>query len=194
MYIPILEGGHADGSHPDPSGAHANGYTLQLMASHLRYRSHSTHNNNAYLNEFYKGDGTKNASPYNDQSAGAFLDPGRAGHGNPNRFNSVWDDKVYEPVWINPADANKLGISDGNRVLISNDRGKVYAIAQVTNRAHPGVVCLGQGGWYNGTGDKSAIDVGGCANTLTKRRPSRICQGMTLGSDTLVRIELAQLG
>ncbi|HIC90453.1 MAG TPA: trimethylamine-N-oxide reductase, partial [Anaerolineae bacterium] len=56
MYIPIVEGRHADGSHPDPSGAYARGYTFQLMASHHKNRSHSTHNNNAFLNELFKRD------------------------------------------------------------------------------------------------------------------------------------------
>lgn len=89
---------------------------------------------------------------------------------------------------MNPADASRLGIKDGDRVLIHNDRGKVYASAHITNRAMPGVLWLGQGAWYDPV---NGIDRGGCSNTLTKQRPSRICQGMTLGSDTLVTVEKA---
>ncbi len=192
MYIPMVEGKHADGSQPDPSGFYAAGYTYTLMAAHNRYRSHSTHNNNAFLDQFYKGSGQSTASPYNNQADGAFLNPIRPGYGvltNGTGYNAVWDDGVYEPVWINPSDANQLGITDGMRVLIHNARGQVYAIAQLTNKMRPGVLTLGQGGWYNGNGTVSQVDVGGCANTLTKRRPARIGQGMTLGcGDTLVAI------
>ncbi|CAG1015386.1 anaerobic dimethyl sulfoxide reductase subunit A [Anaerolineales bacterium] len=173
MYIPILEGRHADGSHPDPSGVFAKGYTFQLMAPHHKNRSHSTHNNNAYLNELFKKD--KDGNP-------AFLNPNR-------EMGQVWDDNVYEPVWMNPEDASALGVKDGNRVLLSNDRGKVYASVYITNRAMPGVLWLGQGAWYDPASD--GIDRGGCPNTLTKQRPARICQGMTLGSDTLVSVKKA---
>jgi anaerobic dimethyl sulfoxide reductase subunit A len=172
MYIPILEGRHADGTHPDPTGVYSKGYTYQLMASHAKNRSHSTHNNNAYLNELFKQD--KDGNP-------AFLNPNRA-------MGQVWDDNVYEPVWINPADAKNLNLSSGDRVLIQNDRGKVYASVFITNRAMPGVIFLHQGAWFDPV---DGIDQGGCANTLTKQRPARICQGMTLGSDTLVSIKKA---
>jgi len=172
MYIPLLEGKHADGSQPDVTGAFKKGYTFLLQANHKPQRSHSTHNNNAYLNELYKRD--KDGNP-------AYLDPKR-------EMGFVWDDNVYEPIWINPADAVELGIEDGDRVLVFNDRGKAYASAKVTNRAQSGVVMLGQGAWYDPV---DGIDRGSCANTLTRQRPSRICQGMTLGSDTLVAIEKA---
>jgi anaerobic dimethyl sulfoxide reductase subunit A len=172
MYIPIIEGRHADGSHPDPSGAYAKGYTFQLMAPHHKNRSHSTHNNNAFLDELYKQD--KDGNP-------AFLNPKRD-------MGQVWDDDVYEPVWMNPEDAGKINISTGDRVLIQNDRGKVYASVFLTNRAMPGVLFLHQGAWYDPV---NGIDRGGCPNTLTKQRPARICQGMTLGSDTLVSIKKA---
>jgi anaerobic dimethyl sulfoxide reductase subunit A len=103
-------------------------------------------------------------------------------------MGQVWDDNVYEPVWINPADAKNLNLSSGDRVLIQNDRGKVYASVFITNRAMPGVIFLHQGAWFDPV---DGIDQGGCANTLTKQRPARICQGMTLGSDTLVSIKKA---
>ncbi len=173
MYIPLIEGMHADGNHPDVLGLRAKGYDLMFQTYHMQYRSHSTHNNNALLNEVYK----KNA-----KGEPAFLSPRRP-------RGVVWDDGVYEPVWINPQTAAKYGIAQGNRVLITNDRGQIYASAHVTQRARPGFVFIGQGAWHRL--DAKGIDVGGCANTLTSARPSRICQGMTLASGTLVKIEKA---
>jgi len=77
-----------------------------------------------------------------------------------------WLDEV-EPrrVWINTRDAGVRGISDGDEVLIFNDRGTVLMRAKVTERITPGVVNISQGGWFNI--DEQGIDRGGCANILT---------------------------
>ena len=77
-----------------------------------------------------------------------------------------WLDEV-EPrhIWISTRDAEARGISDGNEVLVFNDRGKVLMQAKVTERIMPGVVNIGQGGWF--AIDKQGIDRGGCANILT---------------------------
>jgi anaerobic dimethyl sulfoxide reductase subunit A len=176
MYIPLAEGRHADevaAPHDDPLGARKAGYDLMLHTFHIQYRSHSTHNNNAYLDELYKKDA---------QGEPAFLSPQRS-------MGKVWDDGVYEPVWINPADAQVRGVIHGDRVKLTSLRGSIYASANVTNRAHPGVLNLGQGSWHQL--DAHGVDVGGCANTLTSQRPSRIGQGMTLGHGTLVKLEKA---
>ena len=168
-----MEGAHADGSHPDVLGLRAKGYNLMFQTWHMMYRSHSTHGNNAYMNELYK----KNA-----KGEPAFLPPQRPRGG-------VWDEGVYEPVWINPATAAAHGIVNGNRVLVSNDRGRIYASAVVTQRAQPGFVFIGQGAWH--ATNAAGVDVGGCANTLTSARPTRIAKGMTLATGTLVKIEKA---
>jgi anaerobic dimethyl sulfoxide reductase subunit A len=189
MYIPQIEGRHANESlttgpveitgtggipHPDPLGLRSKGYTVMLHTFHIMYRSHSTHNSNAFLNELFKKDAKGNP---------AFMHP-------KNRTTlAVWDDGVYEPVWINPQTAQAFGIAHGDRVLISNDRGRMYASANVTQRAQPNIINIGEGAWHQL--NAAGIDVGGCANTVMSARPSRICQGMTLGSGTLVKIEKA---
>ncbi|ADD67005.1 molybdopterin oxidoreductase [Denitrovibrio acetiphilus DSM 12809] len=170
MYIPTVEGMHADGSHPDLTGRGDEGYNFLLHTWHLQYRSHSTLNNIAYLDECYKQDINGNST---------FLDPNR------EVSDGVWDDNVYEPVWLSPSDASSLGVATGDRVLISNGRGRMYASVVVTNRIASKIVGIGQGGWHQLKGD---IDVGGCANTMTSARPSRICQGMTLANDCRVKI------
>jgi anaerobic dimethyl sulfoxide reductase subunit A len=194
MYIPLAQGRHANESpstgdvslagtggipHDDPLGLRAAGYNFMLHTFHMQYRSHSTHNNNAFLNEIYKKDA---------QGEPAFLSP------KTRTSRATWEDGVYEPIWINPVDALQLGINHGDRVLVTsaqdlNNPRSIYASANVTQRARPGVLNIGQGAWpqLNAAG----IDVGGCANTLTGKRPARIGQGMTLGQGTLVKIEKA---
>ncbi|MEC9493204.1 molybdopterin-dependent oxidoreductase [Flexistipes sp.] len=175
MFIPILEGIFANGKHPDPQNLDSE-YPLTLNGWHMMYRSHSTHNNNAYLNEVFKR---------SLKGKEAFLDYKNREVGN------VWDDGVYEPVVINPADANTYKVSTGDRVVVANHRGSIYATAVISERVRKGIVAMGQGGWSNGDNAKGRPDIGGNINNLTKLRPSRICQGMTLGADTRVKIEKA---
>lgn len=174
MFIPMLEGCFADGSAADPQGYKTN-YPLCLNGWHIYYRSHSTHANNAYINEVFRKDKYGNR---------AFMDPDRA-------VGEVWDDNVYEPIWINPTDAGKQGIIHGDRVKVESPRGSIYATAVVTQRIRPGWLAMGQGGWANGDNADGKPDIGGAINVLTKLRPSRICQGMTLGADTRVKISKA---
>lgn len=47
-----------------------------------------------------------------------------------------------EMVWINPADAEKLGIEDGDMVRVTSRRGSVAARAKVTDRTQPGVIFM----------------------------------------------------
>jgi anaerobic dimethyl sulfoxide reductase subunit A len=176
MYIPLIEGRHADESaipHPDVLGLRSQGYKLMLATWHIQYRSHSTLNNNAFMNERFKKDA---------QGKPAFLNP------RTRTSREVWDDGVYEECWINPATAGNAGIAEGDRVLISSARGKIYASAHITQRVSPLSVYIGQGSWRK---MEDGVDVGGCGNTLTAARPTRICQGMTLAGGTLVKIQKA---
>lgn len=51
------------------------------------------------------------------------------------------DGYLYEPVWINPVDAEKKGgIKNGDVVKILNDRGWVLGGAYITERIKPGVI------------------------------------------------------
>lgn len=78
---------------------------------------------------------------------------------------------------INPIDAQKRGIANGDMVRVFNHRGEVRLPAKVTPRILPGVSAMGQGVWHeaNMSGDK--IDHGGCVNTLTTLRPSPLAKG-----------------
>ena len=172
MFIPMMEGKFADGTAADPKKLKEM-YPYCLNGWHTFYRSHSTHNNNAYINEVFKRDAHGNP---------AFLDPNRS-------VGQVWDDQVYEPIWINPSDANTEGIKAGDRVIVSSPRGSIYASAFVTPRIRPGWMGMGQGAWANGDNANGTPDIGGAINVLTKLNPSRIAQGMTLGADIRISIK-----
>ena len=75
------------------------------------------------------------------------------------------DGYKYEPVWINPGDAEKRGIRDGDIVKVFNERGVVLCGARVWERLMSGVAYVDHGarhdplvpGW---------VDRGGAINTI----------------------------
>ncbi|WP_411754573.1 DMSO/selenate family reductase complex A subunit [Serratia sp. (in: enterobacteria)] len=80
-----------------------------------------------------------------------------------------------QEMWINPIDARRRNINNGDLVKIFNDRGEVHIAAKVTPRIIPGVVALGEGAWY--APDENKIDHGGSMNVLTTQRPSPLAKG-----------------
>ncbi|MFX1418722.1 MAG: molybdopterin-dependent oxidoreductase [Promethearchaeota archaeon] len=104
--------------------------------------------------------------------------------------NIPWLQEV-EPhhAWINPIDALKRNIKNGDLIEVYNERGRVRIPARVTERIIPGVVCVYQGAWYNP--DKKGIDLGGCANVLTQDGYSP--GGAFPLNSSLVEIELAPI-
>jgi anaerobic dimethyl sulfoxide reductase subunit A len=102
-------------------------------------------------------------------------------------FNIPWLKELESHyVWINTADAQARGISDGDLVDVYNDRGRIRIPAKVTGRIMPGVVNVYQGVWY--TPDEGGVDCGGCANVLTKDEHSP--GGAYPYNTALVQVEL----
>ena len=59
------------------------------------------------------------------------------------------DGYQYQPLWINPVDAEDRGIRSGDVVTIFNERGVVLAGAYVTERVMPGAVGIDHGAKYD---------------------------------------------
>jgi trimethylamine-N-oxide reductase (cytochrome c) len=56
-----------------------------------------------------------------------------------------YDGYMYEPVWINPKEADERGLKTGDIVKVYNDRGIELGAAYVTERIRPGVVHMDHG-------------------------------------------------
>ncbi len=82
---------------------------------------------------------------------------------------------VEDATWINPLDARRLGIENGQTVTLTSPRGSLRTRAKVTPRIIPGVVSMAEGAWYKP--DADGVDDGGCSNTLTNYRKMPVSKG-----------------
>ena len=94
-------------------------------------------------------------------------------------------DMQTQMVSINTVDAKPRSISDGDMTRVFNGRGEMFIPAKVTERIMPGVIAVPQGAWY--TPDENGVDLGGCANVLTKNVTSPA--GAFSPNTALVQIE-----
>ncbi len=90
-------------------------YPFLLVSNHPRWRVHANFDDNAWFREI---ETCKVIGP---------------------------DGYAYEPVWINPKDAEKLGVKNGDVVKIENDRGWTMGGVYVTERIMPEVVLQDHG-------------------------------------------------
>src|SRR5712671_7159298 len=96
-----------------------------------------------------------------------------------------------EPLWINPHDAGKRGISDGDVVRVFNERGACLAGVVVTEAVSAGVIQLQTGAWYDPDtpGRIGALDRHGNPNMLTlDKGTSKLAQGPS-AQTVLVEVE-----
>lgn len=97
-------------------------------------------------------------------------------------------DKLHgrERLFINPADADERGISDGSIVRVHNDRGVLLAAAIYCESLMRGVLHLPTGAWWD---LQNELDVHGNPNTVCADVPtSSLAQGCTAQS-CLVEVE-----
>jgi len=89
-----------------------------------------------------------------------------------------WDDYMYEPIWINPKDAEKRGIVNGDIVKVHNERGIVLCGAIVWERIMPGVVYVDHGARVDSIIPEE-VDRGGAINLISPYNiTSKNCAGM----------------
>lgn len=87
-----------------------------------------------------------------------------------------------EPVYMNPADAKKINVKNGDVVEVFNQRGTILAGVVITGNIVRGVAAVAEGAWYAPEDPKlkNSRCVSGQVNVLTSDRPSsRLSQGMS---------------
>lgn len=95
-----------------------------------------------------------------------------------------------EALTVNPDDAARLGIKDGDTALVRNARGRCLAGVRVSSDVRPGVAILPTGAWWNPieTADGS-LCIAGNANVLTLDVPASAFSGGCAAHTCLVAIE-----
>jgi trimethylamine-N-oxide reductase (cytochrome c) len=137
-------------------------YPLLIVSNHPRWRVHSEHDDVTWLREI------------------------------PTCKVKGPDGYYYEPVWINPVDAAKRGIKNGDVITVYNERGGVLGGAYVTERIMPGVVYQDHGARYDPI-ISGELDRGGSNNTICPTNiTSRNCAGQVT-SGYLVEVESTDL-
>ncbi len=95
---------------------------------------------------------------------------------NSTQYANPWlQEAQTQKLWINPIDAQKRDIAQGDSVRIHNDRGVSCIPAEVTQRIMPGVVALQAGAWWQP--DANGVDQAGCANVLSSARITALAKG-----------------
>jgi anaerobic selenocysteine-containing dehydrogenase len=143
------------------SGDRARKYPFLCVTNHPRWRVHSQHDDMQWLREIKT---CKIVGP---------------------------DGYAYQTMWLNPSDAEKKGIRDGDIVKIFNERGGLLAGAYVNERLMPGCVYIDHGARWDPIAPE--LDRGGAINTIAPRKTSsKNATGMVSGA-FLVDVERADV-
>jgi trimethylamine-N-oxide reductase (cytochrome c) len=112
-----------------------------------------------------------------------------------SQLNNTWlrdleEVQEREPIWMNPKDAKKRDIQNGDVVRIFNKRGEILGGAVVTDFVMEGVVRMQEGAWYDPLepGKAGSLCKHGDVNVLVADIPtSELAQGNQ--ATALVEIE-----
>jgi trimethylamine-N-oxide reductase (cytochrome c) len=116
-----------------------------------------------------------------------------------SQLDNTWIAELYkikgrEPIRINPNDAKKYGIVNGDLVEVYNSRGRLLVGAVVTSDIREGVVAIEEGTWYSPEDPMKDGSRGnsGQPNVLTSSRPTSQASQSTTANTVLVEIKKAQ--
>jgi trimethylamine-N-oxide reductase (cytochrome c) len=116
-----------------------------------------------------------------------------------SQLDNTWIAELYkikgrEPIRINPIDAKKYGVSNGDLVEVYNGRGRLLAGAVVTKDIREGVVAIEEGAWYSPENPmvEDSRDNSGLANVLTSSRPTSHASQSCAANTALVAIKKAE--
>ena len=159
----------SDEHHERLSSDRAEDYPFLMMSNHPRWRVHAQGDDITWFREI---DTCKVTGP---------------------------DGYQYEPVWINPKDAQRLGIEAGDIVRVFNERGSVLGGAMITERIRQSVISQDHGARVDsivlGSG---GLDRGGANNlicpsaTTSKNAPGEVTNGFLVGIEKIDVLELAK--
>lgn len=109
------------------------------------------------------------------------------------------DGYAYEPVWINPKDAERLGIENGDIVKVFNERGAVLGGAYVTERIFTNTLYQDHGARVDPiVRGHGGLDRGGANNllapdgTTSKNCAGEVTSGYLVGVEKVDVFELAK--
>ena len=89
------------------------------------------------------------------------------------------DGYAYEPIWLNPVDAEARGIKAGDIVKLFNDRGTILLGARISERVIPGAVVVNKGSRVDPIAPH--LDRGGAANLISpEKQVSKNCRGFAV--------------
>jgi trimethylamine-N-oxide reductase (cytochrome c) len=126
-----------DGHYERISSKRAEKYPFLVVSNHPHWRHHAQHDDLPWLREI---ETCKVVGP---------------------------DGYSYEPLWINPNDAKKLGLENGDIAKMFNERGAVLGGVRVTERIMPGVVYQDHGARVDPiVAGSGGLDRGGANNLI----------------------------
>jgi trimethylamine-N-oxide reductase (cytochrome c) len=151
------------------SSDRAKDYPYLLVSNHPRWRVHANHDDVSWLREI---ETCKVKGP---------------------------DGYLYEPLWINPIDAAKIGVKTGDVAALYNERGEVLGGVRVTERIMPGSVYQDHGARVDAIiRGRGGIDRGGANNliapsaTSSKNAAGEVTNGFLVGVKKVDVLKLAQ--
>lgn len=107
------------------------------------------------------------------------------------------DGYLYEPAWLHPSEAQKLGVENGDVVRIFNERGWTLGGVYVTERIMPHTVYQDHGARIDPI-EPGVSDRGGANNLLaprnitSKNAPGEVTNGYLVGVEKVDVFELAK--